>query len=43
MYERIKRWYRLGLWTGAMVGTAAEKALLTPAEAAAILEREENP
>lgn len=41
MFDRIARWYRLGLWTGKMVQTAAEKAVLTPEEAAQILEGKE--
>lgn len=38
MFEKITRWYCLGLWTEAMVRTAAAKALLTQQEAAEILE-----
>ena len=30
MYEKIMRWYRLGLWTREMVDTALGKGLLTP-------------
>jgi len=42
MFERIRRWYRLGLWTEAMVQTAAEKALLSQEAVVRILEKEES-
>lgn len=42
MYEKIKRWFAMGLWTEEMVRTAAEKSLLTREEAAQILERKES-
>lgn len=29
MYRKIARWYKLGLWNGPMVRTAAEKGLIT--------------
>ena len=41
MFEKIKRWYCLGLWTEAMVQNAVAKAVLTQQEAARILEMEE--
>ena len=37
MYEKIKRWYKQGLWTEAMVRHAVVKGKLTEAEAAEIL------
>ena len=40
MYEKIRKWYRLKLWTAQMVAMAAEKGVLSRAEAAAILEEE---
>ena len=30
MYERIKKFYDLGLWNKDMVRTAVEKGLITP-------------
>ena len=41
MFERIKRWYCLGLWTESMVCRAVEKGVLTQAQAVQILEKEE--
>ncbi len=38
MREKIAKWYRQGLWTEKMVLQAAEKGLLTRAEAKAITE-----
>ena len=37
MYEKIKRWYKQGLWTEAMVQNAVTKGKLTAEEAAEIL------
>jgi len=37
MYEKIARWYRLGLWSRAMVDTALQKGLLTAWQHANIL------
>ena len=37
MYEKIKKWYKQGLWTAEMVQNAAEKGILTPKQAAEIL------
>ena len=37
MYEKIKRWYKQGLWTKAMVQNAVTKGKLTADEAAEIL------
>lgn len=41
MFERIKRWYALGLWTAAMVEQAHAKGLLTQAQRAEILPEQE--
>lgn len=40
MFEKIKKWYKQGLWTEEMVQSAVEKGILTPEQAADILERE---
>lgn len=37
MYEKIKRWYKQGLWTAAMVQNAVKKGALTADEAAEIM------
>lgn len=37
MYERIKKWYKQGLWTAEMVENAVKKGVLTEEEAAEIL------
>ena len=37
MYEKIKRWYTLGLWTAEMVENAVEKGIITADEAAEIM------
>ena len=37
MYEKIKRWYKQGLWTAAMVRKAVEKGVLTEVQAEDIL------
>lgn len=37
MFEKIKRWYHLGLWTAEMVNAAVDKGVLTTDEAAEIL------
>ena len=36
MFEKIKKWYRLGLWTAEMVQNAVAKGILTADEAAEI-------
>lgn len=41
MFEKIKRWYCLGLWTEAMVQNAVMKSVITQAQAEEILEMEE--
>lgn len=37
MYEKIKKFYSMGLWTGDMVKTAVDKGLITNEECAEIL------
>lgn len=37
MFERIKKWFQLGLWNEKMVKDAAEKGLLTMEEAVSML------
>jgi hypothetical protein len=37
MYEKIRKWYMLGLWTTEMVQNSVEKGILTEAEATEIL------
>ena len=37
MYEKIKKWYKQGLWSADMVQTAMKKGVITPEEAAEIL------
>lgn len=38
MYEKIKKWYKQGLWTAEMVQTAADKGIITEEQAKEILE-----
>lgn len=42
MFEKIKKWYAMGLWSSRMVEQAAAKAVLTQAQAAEILRSEEG-
>lgn len=37
MFEKIKRFYSLGLWSEAMVNNAVAKGIITQAEADTIL------
>lgn len=37
MFEKIKKFYDMGLWTAEMVRTAVEKGVITEAECAEIL------
>lgn len=37
MYEKIKKWYKQGLWTEEMVLNAVEKGVLTEEQSAEIL------
>lgn len=41
MYEKIKKWYKQGLWTETMVLNAVSKDKLTAEEANDILGKEE--
>ena len=41
MFEKIKRWYYLGLWTEEAVRFAAERLLLTREQAEHVLTMEE--
>lgn len=40
MFEKIRRWHCLGLWSEQMVQNAVTKAVLTSREAESILEME---
>ncbi len=37
MYEKIRKWYTLGLWTEEMVHNAVEKGIITAEQAGEIL------
>jgi hypothetical protein len=37
MFERIKKWYKQGLWSDEMVRNAIEKGILTAEQAVEIL------
>ena len=37
MYERIKKWYKMGLWTEAMVRNAVIKGVITENQAVEII------
>ena len=37
MFEKIKKWYNMGLWTSVMVQDAVNKGVLTKEEAAEII------
>lgn len=37
MYEKIKKWYKQGLWTEEMVLNAVKKGVVTEEQAAEIL------
>lgn len=41
MYNKIKKWYEMGLWTEAMVLQAVEKGIITQAQADEILKEKE--
>lgn len=41
MFEKIKKWYKQGLWTDTMVLNAVSKGKLTTEEADDILGKEE--
>lgn len=40
MYEKIKKWYKQGLWTEAMVQNAVTKNVITEDQANEILNKE---
>jgi hypothetical protein len=40
MYEKIKKWYKQGLWTEKMVLNAVQKGVITKQEANEILAKE---
>ena len=37
MFEKIKKWYKQGLWTEVMVNNAVAKGVITEAEANEII------
>jgi uncharacterized XkdX family phage protein len=37
MYEKIKKWYKQGLWTAEMVQNAVEKDIITEEQATEIM------
>ena len=39
MYEKIERWYHLGLWTAEKVMQAVDKGVITEEQAAEILDQ----
>lgn len=41
MFEKIKKWYKQGLWTAVMVHNAANKGILTAEQAFEILQEGE--
>ncbi len=41
MFEKIKKWYKQGLWTIALVQNAVVKGVITEIQAKEILEQEE--
>ena len=42
MKEKIAKWYKQGLWTGAMVQNAVQKGVITEEEAKEILKMQEE-
>lgn len=40
MFEKIKKWYKQGLWSADMVQKAVEKGVITADEAATIFGKE---
>ena len=40
MYEKIKKWYKQGLWTADMVKDAVTKGILTEDQAKEILQED---
>lgn len=41
MYEKIKKWYKQGLWSAEMVQNAVGKGVITQAQADFVLNGEE--
>ena len=41
MKERIMKWYKLGLWTEAMIQNAVEKGVITAEDMAEIIKTKE--
>ena len=39
MFEKIKKWYKMGLWTDAMVQNAVVKGVITEDDAVKILNK----
>lgn len=39
MFEKIKKWYMMGLWTDSMVQNAVSKSVITQEEAVEILNK----
>lgn len=39
MFEKIKKWYKQGLWTAEMVNKATEKCIITAEQSAEILSK----
>ena len=42
MYEKIKKWYKQGLWTEAMVRNAYDKKFITEEQLNTILDKKEG-
>ena len=42
MFEKIKKWYCMGLWTASQVEKAEKKGVITAEQAAEILNEEES-
>lgn len=42
MYERIRRWYGLGLWSAAMVRAARDKGVLSGEQVRSVLGEEDG-
>ena len=42
MYDKIRKWYKQGLWSAEQVQKAVEKGVITGAQAAEILNEEES-
>lgn len=42
MFEKIMKWYKLGLWTEVMVQNAVDKGVITADDMAEIIEKKEE-